>query len=246
MKIKVILSTVLLVLLGIGAVWAGEPWEDKPYTEWTQKEVEKLLSDSPWAKSVKKRTGPGRYEWDSGGPGWIGDGGPPSQRAGSVPVPETSKNVIRWESSLTIRQARARFHEMDSYKDMTKEETARLLNTRPQQHVISVRGRYVYDLLDGMEEVTEDSFRKSVYLKLSNQREIQPVGVEVEAGNARVVGGRAQFSTTVWFGFPREKEGSPAIGPNERKVEFHWVTPKKKLKVDFDLRKMQRDGKPDL
>lgn len=34
--------------------WAGDtPWKDKPYDQWDQKDVTKILSDSPWAKTVR-------------------------------------------------------------------------------------------------------------------------------------------------------------------------------------------------
>ena len=33
-------------------------WESMPYTEWSDKEVDRLLKDSPWTKSVLLNTGP--------------------------------------------------------------------------------------------------------------------------------------------------------------------------------------------
>jgi hypothetical protein len=47
---------VLLVLL-VGAAIAADKafWTQKPYAKWSQRECEKLLSDSPWAKSMTLR-----------------------------------------------------------------------------------------------------------------------------------------------------------------------------------------------
>jgi hypothetical protein len=52
MKFRATLSTVLLVLFGSGVLWAGDPWKEKPYTEWTEKDCIKILQKSPWGKRV--------------------------------------------------------------------------------------------------------------------------------------------------------------------------------------------------
>lgn len=35
-----------------GAAAAGDAWKDKPYQSWDQKDVLKILNDSPWSQSV--------------------------------------------------------------------------------------------------------------------------------------------------------------------------------------------------
>lgn len=40
-----------LVLLLICAIFALAQWDKKPYTEWSEKETQKMLNDSPWSKT---------------------------------------------------------------------------------------------------------------------------------------------------------------------------------------------------
>ena len=50
---KRILSLVLVGALSGGALWAADPWKsNKKYTEWSEKEIRKVLQKSPWAKTV--------------------------------------------------------------------------------------------------------------------------------------------------------------------------------------------------
>lgn len=50
------------------ALWAADFWA-KPYTEWNEKDIQKLMSDSPWAKKVAVAMPTG------GGPAGAGGGG---------------------------------------------------------------------------------------------------------------------------------------------------------------------------
>ena len=43
-------SYLLLVPLAFTFVVAGKVWEDKPYTEWSQKETASFLRRSPWTQ----------------------------------------------------------------------------------------------------------------------------------------------------------------------------------------------------
>ena len=36
-------------VLGCAVLSAADVWDTKPYAQWTDKEVEKILTDSPWA-----------------------------------------------------------------------------------------------------------------------------------------------------------------------------------------------------
>lgn len=41
----------LLLLAGF-TLWAADFWQTKPFTEWTDKDLQKILTDSPWAKKA--------------------------------------------------------------------------------------------------------------------------------------------------------------------------------------------------
>ncbi len=245
MKFKVIVGGTLLVLLSGSFVWAGGPWKEKPWTEWTEKDLKKVLQDSPWCKTVVMTvtvvpgniftsekaiySTPRTNEPDV--PVQVGT------RTGGVAtaaIHSTLKSQIQWASSLTIRQAISRKGQLA--RSMTNEEASQSLALQPQELNIVVKGPHVSHMLHRMEGLTEDSFRKAVYLKLkSSKQQIHTVDVIYDISRQ-----------TASFYFPRESQGKPVISPNEKTVEFHWVSPKKKIKTTFDLRKMVRDGKPDL
>jgi hypothetical protein len=49
---KLILAVTFLSVAALA--WAGDtPWKDKPYDQWDQKDVSKIISDSPWAKTLR-------------------------------------------------------------------------------------------------------------------------------------------------------------------------------------------------
>ena len=59
----------------IGVLFAADFWANKKFTEWSDKEVRKMVTDSPWARPVEVRMG-------GGGPGGFGGGGGGGGRGG--------------------------------------------------------------------------------------------------------------------------------------------------------------------
>ena len=70
---------ILLIFTAALALWAADFWQTKPYTNWDQKEIQKILTDSPWAKKVSAAMpgvgGLGAGGGDAGGGGGGGRGG---------------------------------------------------------------------------------------------------------------------------------------------------------------------------
>src|SRR5688572_31845543 len=78
----------------IWAVSPGEFWNEKNSAEWSEDEIQRLLTKSPWAKEVRAKSnrsavGPTRGRSDMGGL-------PPF------------KGLVCWESALPVREARRR------------------------------------------------------------------------------------------------------------------------------------------
>ena len=70
----------MLLLLCALCMWAADFWTTKPFTEWDDKEVQKILTDSPWAAKVTIANGsggapPSRSRVGGGGRGGGGRGG---------------------------------------------------------------------------------------------------------------------------------------------------------------------------
>jgi len=58
-------------------VWAGDPWKDKKPADWSDKDVQKFLTKSPWSKTVPMTfdSSGGRGGRGAGGGGGYGGGG---------------------------------------------------------------------------------------------------------------------------------------------------------------------------
>jgi hypothetical protein len=72
-----VLGSFVALSLAVGGLLAADFWEKKKFTEWDEKEVAKMLNDSPWAKSFTvylKGFGGGRGGAGMGG-GMGGGGG---------------------------------------------------------------------------------------------------------------------------------------------------------------------------
>jgi hypothetical protein len=100
------LAVAVVWMLGVAGLSAVNFWDAKPYTEWSEKEVEEMLSDSPWAHklSVVVPIPPRPENDDAGGRGGRGGGADGGGRGFPVPSPQL-KLVITWRSALPVRQA---------------------------------------------------------------------------------------------------------------------------------------------
>ena len=71
---RILLRSIAITSLSAAALWAADFWESKSYTEWSEKEVGKLLANSPWSQKVTVYMSGGRG--GGGGAGGGGFGGP--------------------------------------------------------------------------------------------------------------------------------------------------------------------------
>ncbi|HXE64987.1 MAG TPA: hypothetical protein VN519_15695 [Bryobacteraceae bacterium] len=151
MKKRKLFAGFLLLLTGLWATaaWAGGVWASKAWTDWSDRDIAKILTDSPWARGAStipvfvrfpiltSPTTPGGAEIASG-PGALGIGGP------SVPPPTTEVRrpsfqvavVVRWQSSLVIQQALVKAQYGD--KAATSPEAQKRLQPNSAYYVIAV------------------------------------------------------------------------------------------------------------
>ena len=253
MNSKLRLASLAAGLFCAGLLWAGDPWQEKPYTEWSHRDAEKVLNNSPWASTeeiflsapvgggspgeirrlpddlARRWVDPNRYN-DAAQSLW-------QQRTGQRGVPleatVTGVVIVQWASSLTLRQALVRQGQL--YGRGTDAEAEQLLSLPLEHYVVAV---YRSDL-SSFTDVTGDTARAAAYLELKpSKRKMPPALVQLVRWG--------DVLTHVEFYFPRESQGQPTIGPAETGVTFYWQHGKQSTRVDFDLRKMVREGKPDL
>lgn len=107
--------TTALVLCLTGFLFAQSQWEKKPYAEWSDKDAQKLLSESPWSQTqvftdTSQMTGTGRQ--DSGG----------SRIANVFHV----NFRIRFLSAKPVRQAISRSMELKQKGELPEQLAAQL------------------------------------------------------------------------------------------------------------------------
>ena len=152
-------KTLVGILLLASLVWASEePWRTKPYREWTAEDVNAILSDSPWARSLRV-VPTWQGETDSNVDpqpvfnrdlGAVGSG----KRTEDKPLIEGFRGVtffIVWNSAKTVRQAYLRASVLRG--EITEERMAEMLASEPTDYEISVTGQDMtpFSLVDDAE-----------------------------------------------------------------------------------------------
>jgi hypothetical protein len=139
----------LLTGAGATAAWAAGVWASNAWTDWSDRDIKKILTDSPWARGAStipaRLRGPG-YLPDSipGGaeaarPGAVGAGGPgqavEAQGDGRIPSIEVGV-LVRRQSSRVIQEALMKAQYGD--KAATSAEAQKRLEPNSAYYVIAV------------------------------------------------------------------------------------------------------------
>ena len=269
MKFKVSLSAMLLVLLGSGVLWAGDPWKESQYTEWTEEDAQLVLHDSPWARTIKARspntavsgksncthrppTRERRVIYGPGGPFVVY--GPPtgglycdvtSSGTGTEQGPKQPRTrflfTVVWFSSITAREAVARLGQLTG--TLTAERVNQFLSQKIDKYILVVRGRN----LQFLAPLSDEQLLKVTSLQPQrSKKHLYPVEMKRISRTTRY--GKSLLNE-IRFYFPREVDGEPLIGAKETKVIFFCRTKLAgidQIKAKFDLKKMRKSGKRDL
>jgi len=110
------LAGIVAVLLASAALTAAEFWDEKDFTTWSPQQIDRMLTDSPWAKKAtivlgSLREGAGADGgFQSGGAGFGGGGGGRSSDGGGGEFNGVRRitATVAWISALPVRQAIAR------------------------------------------------------------------------------------------------------------------------------------------
>jgi hypothetical protein len=232
-----------ILLLAVMA-WAGDVWKDKPYDQWTEKDVLTVLQSSPWAKSNLSAAGawrpmdstaltgqtPGMVAGSSNDPSKTAQGSLPEQRGGSEKSASSGPQTYNayWWSSRTIRKAFVRYSVL---KGRLKSEDAPKMVDQPiDDYQILVQGQNMYLFEQRGAKAFEDAAfleMKKAKTKLSPSKVVFQFGPDGKA----VTGVVFHFSKTA-------KGGEPSIGPNEQQVYFYLHIGDSTLQTFFEPKKM--------
>lgn len=230
----------LLLLCGAGAIvlLAADSWQKKPFTEWGEKEIRKILDDSPWARTMDIIAGApgdsrGLAQSNSplagagGGPG--GGGGGMGRRGGGdagmgdESRVRTVRLVMRFVSALPIRQAMMRARYGDEVGKSP--EAARVLSNPDKYYVVAIAG-----LRRPPKNV--QAIKEGSTLRAKGKEPFGPIEVRTESG------------MIVLF-FPREGN-AVAVEDGEVEVKVQLPDLASPIRGSFKLKNMVYDGKLEL
>jgi hypothetical protein len=237
----------LLAALPFGfglTLWAADVWIAKPYTEWSEKDIQRIMTDSPWARGVSVVLGglrmmPGMMPppgprvgiaetggLNSGlGVGQSGSVGPPPS---APPGPPQTTLIVRWQSAMVVQQALVKSQYGD--KSGTAPEARKRLEPNAAYYIISVAN------LPESQRPSDDEARKVLLgmTTLTAKGKDHPI-----VAKDVVYAGGGEGTIEARFLFPRDF----AITIDDKEVEFATTFGRASVKARFNLKNMAIDGK---
>ena len=233
-----------VVTLSAGDVSAAHFWDTKPFANWSDQEVQQMLTDSPWSRSVQivlnvvgRSGGLGESEGAGGGRargaggdaagddgGGRGGGGRGGGTAFATPVPQL-KLQIAWRSAMPLKQALVRAQV--GAGGTVPGTLQQLLDRAEPRYIVTVEGlpvRYARAV---------EAMKADAVLKRGTKRPIACVLLEAQQVGPGVV---------VAFGFPKDDP----IAASDRDVEFLTKLGQFEIKKKFSLKDMAFRGQLEL
>ncbi len=245
----------VLLLLCALCMWAADFWNTKPFTEWNEKEVQKLLTDSPWVGKVTMSgggpppvvsPGGGGGGGRGGGRGGGGGGGAQGSDSGGADSGGGAPGggapggggfgggeatvALVWQTALPIKQAlvKRRF----AAEAGTSPEGKTFLDRVEQFYVLTLSG-VPGNLLGATRGDLKAALLDITTITVAGKPPLKPVDVQVTTGRG---GG------TVSFLFPR----TTTFTPEEKDLEFTSKFGKTAVKHKFKLKDMVFNGKLEM
>ena len=230
---------VVIALVLATDLWAGDPWKQKSYKFWNEKDVHKILNESPWAKRIEVEGGRTKYAGmespeddgtsesdaseESGGGGGRGE----DNERGRITF------VIRWVSARTIRQAWVRGEALQ--KRIPESDIDRFLPPPSDDAQMLIVGRDL-SLFGKLDKAT--LLAKSFLLRTKSKERISPIAVHiVRAPDGKGIKG-------ILFHFPKKPLVAPSmLSIDDSDLKFVSQAGATEIKTSFDLQKMvDNDG----
>ena len=236
-------ALLITLLLGASLLYAGDkPWKAKTYQQWDEKDLQAILSDSPWVRvtPIQRSWLPVAEKDVAGDPQISGGvrqmpGAGTSQgaaRAGEESLRELNVQVF-WQSSRVMRAATAREAALHGKQVDVDQYVA-----QPQTE---------YQLVLRMADMTpftqhdEKFFQDNAFLQTKKSKDrISPTHVVFEK-NAQ-----GSIQDAVFF-FPKTNaSGAPTISNDEKEVQFSCKIADQTARVGFRPQEMVDNQGPAL
>ena len=208
------LLALLALMLFIGAAAAQK---DKPWTEWTKKDVEKMLNDSAWGQT-QIDTDTSEMTWSTAPR--------PIDGKGAINQATSVNYYIRFVSAKPIRQAYARLAELDPSSNTPQQlKAARdFIDDRRFEQIVSVAvdcqtkdGRYYGPAFQALSSAITSTLRNNTFLELKGGKR-----VFLQEYQPPAVGGIGAI-----FSFPRLVDGKPILESKSGDIRFYSLFPNK-------------------
>ena len=235
------------VLLSLAVcIWAADFWQTKPYTEWSEKEAQRIETNSPWSKQVPvslggeggggggsgkngRKTG-GISEIDgSGGQRFCGKNGGIQEVGGGAGVGASLTITISWRTALVVRQAVAK--EKFGTEAANSADAKKLIDEGQNSYAIMISGM-PGRFLRGNDKMKE-SLLKNTSLIAKGKDPIQASDVQTGGNEQRAV---------LLFIFPK----TVPLSLDDKEVEFATKVGAITVRQKFRLKDMVFNGKLDL
>jgi hypothetical protein len=234
----------LLTLLVFSSLaWAADvPWKGKPYDQWTTQDVERVFTDSPWARTATvTRTWRllTQQELPDAMISGAARGMPTTQGPSNDNAGNESTFDVYWASSRVVRAASARKAVLrGSQKNLDVEKYA---NQPQEEYQILVQSLQSNDMVPFVRH-EEKFFEANAFLELrKSKQKLPPSHVRFERDE------KGQLVTSAIFFFPKKTpSGDPTIGRDEKGVEFTCKIEGSTLRVNFEPQKMADNNGPAL
>lgn len=222
-------------------LYAADFWQSKPFTEWSDKDVRRMLDNSPWAKlcivatAGQSGSAKGRApSLNAGGSSNTPSDMPASSRRGGTPdvggsVP-TVNLTVRWESAMPVRQAMVKLK--FASEAGTSAEAKMALESPSEYYVLSVAGVPRSDLPGDTEELKKQMVSQARLL-IKGKDPIKAVDFMTRA---------AGMNSEGLFAFPKD----PPIVEQDKEIEFVARIGELSVRQRFRLKDMLVNGKLDL
>lgn len=214
---------------------AADFWQSKPFAEWSSKEAQRVLEDSPWSRpfyvpvEVAPPGGKGKHR----GMGEIDGPVNPAKGGGVEPMEDEAGAArqlpltVRWQSAIAVKQAVVRLK--FGAEAGSSAEARKLLEGESPEYVIAVEG-----LTPAMTAGDLASLNKSLLeqcsLKTKGRAALKASSIEFR---------RAAKGTDAYFVFPKTVE----FTLNDKEVEFNARFPLFAVNQRFRLKDMSLNGK---
>jgi hypothetical protein len=261
-KLTVLLFVSPFVFLFGGAValWAADFWQTKPFTSWDQKESQKVLTDSPWAKrvSISLPTNPqsggkgGGRGGRGGGP--AGESADPGITGGGIPgiaesagrggggggfgAGSSDTGATQVPSLALLVSFRSALPLREALAKLkygaeagTSPEAKKLVEDKQEYYIVAVAGLPVY-----VQPHDNDDKKRILIQSLLSAK-----------GKDSLTAADVQFSmdgrnVDAYFLFPRTTE----FTANDKEVEFDTKVSGLAIKDRFNLKNMVINGKLEM